>query len=66
MPIYLLVCILHFHPLLGLFVLIGALLLFGLAYLTEVSTHQAAGRRQPGPRWPRPTAFANNNLRNAK
>ena len=63
MPIYLLVCFM-FHPLLGLVVLIGALLLFGLAYLTEVSTRKPLADANQAAM--ASSAFANNNLRNAE
>lgn len=62
-PIYLLVCFL-FHPSLGLTVLVGAILLFGLAYLTEISTRKPLADANQAAM--ASSAFANNNLRNAE
>ena len=62
-PIYLLICFM-FHPLLGLFVLIGAVLLFGLAYVTETATRKPLADANQAAM--ASSAFANNNLRNAE
>lgn len=63
LPIYLIFCF-FFHPLLGAIVIVGAVILFGLAFLTEIATRKplaAANQAHIGA-----SAFANNNLRNAE
>ncbi|WP_339906374.1 type I secretion system permease/ATPase [Pseudomonas guineae] len=62
-PIYLLVIYLV-HPLLGLITLVGSLLLFALAYLTEVTTRKPLGEANKASLMS--GSFANNNLRNAE
>lgn len=62
-PIYLLVIYLV-HPLLGLISLIGSLLLFALAYLTEISTRKPLGEANKASLMS--GSFANNNLRNSE
>lgn len=62
-PIYLVVIYLV-HPLLGLITLIGSLLLFALAYLTEVTTRKPLGEANKASLMS--SSFANNNLRNTE
>lgn len=62
-PIYLVVIYLV-HPLLGLITLIGSLLLFALAYLTEITTRQPLGEANKASLMS--GSFANNNLRNTE
>ncbi|MBX9868547.1 MAG: type I secretion system permease/ATPase, partial [Burkholderiaceae bacterium] len=63
MPIYLLVTFM-FHPVLGLVVLVGAIILFGLAYATEVATRKPLAEANQAAI--ASGNFANNNLRNAE
>jgi len=62
-PIYLLVSYL-IHPLLGLVTLIGSLILFGLAYLTEKATQKPLAEANQAAL--ACATYANNNLRNAE
>lgn len=62
-PIYLLVSFL-FHPWLGAFVLIGALIMFALAYVTEVATRKPLAEANQASI--ASGTYANNNLRNAE
>lgn len=62
-PIYLAVCFM-FHPMLGLIVLFGAVVLFCLAWVTEVATRKPLAEANQASI--ASGAFANNNLRNAE
>ncbi|MBI3144538.1 MAG: type I secretion system permease/ATPase [Pseudogulbenkiania sp.] len=62
-PIYLLVAFL-IHPLLGVMTLVGSVILFALAYLTEMSTRQPLAEANQAAL--ASATFANNNLRNAE
>lgn len=62
-PLYLGVAFL-IHPVLGVITLVGSLLLFGLAYLTEIATRQPLAEANQAAI--ASGTFANNNLRNAE
>lgn len=62
-PIYLIFCF-FFHPLLGSIVVVGALILFALAYATEIATRKPLAEANQASI--AAGAFANNNLRNAE
>lgn len=63
LPIYLIFCF-FFHPLLGAIVVVGAAILFFLAYLTEIATREPLAQANQASM--QAASFANNNLRNSE